>query len=140
MRNPIIGGLRSSCKGTGGARPVRPPRPRGSRAKGGVQVVASREAIGGLRQVPGSVSIVGSRLEFTPGTDFDELAYDLDESQKEAQVPALPQYAEDKFLDQYHGLFGRLRHYTRDLSRLPAREPWRWQKPKPGASTTLCDT
>ena len=43
-----------------------------------------------------------------------EPAYDLDESRREALVPALSRYEEDYFLDQYYDLFGRLKHYTRE--------------------------
>lgn len=42
-----------------------------------------------------------------------EPAYDLDEFQREALVPALSRYEEDSFLDQYFVLFGRPNHYTR---------------------------
>jgi len=42
-----------------------------------------------------------------------EPAYDLDDEQSEAIVPALSQYEEDTFLDQFHNLFGRLSHFTR---------------------------
>lgn len=48
-----------------------------------------------------------------------EPEYELDESQREALVPALSRYEEDSFLDHYFDLFGRLDHYTRCDHRSP---------------------
>jgi hypothetical protein len=45
-------------------------------------------------------------LNFEPG-------YILDQSRRDAIIPALSRYEEDKFVDQYYSQFHPIRHYTR---------------------------
>lgn len=42
-----------------------------------------------------------------------EYDYELDERRREALVPAISRYEQDRFLDQYSRLFGSLDHFVR---------------------------
>ncbi len=54
-----------------------------------------------------------------PGKGFTlhlahEEAYELDKHQREALVPGISRYEEDRFLDEFYPLFGRLEHFVRE--------------------------
>jgi len=41
-----------------------------------------------------------------------EYEYELDKEHRDSLIPALSRYEEDRFLDQYYSLFGRLKYFT----------------------------
>lgn len=59
------------------------------------------------------VDLWGPRKGFTLHLAHEE-AYELDKHQREALVPGISRYDEDRFLDEFYPLFGRLEHFVRE--------------------------
>lgn len=66
------------------------------------------------------VDLWGPRKGFTLHLAHEE-AYELDKHQREALVPGISRYQQDRFLDEFSPLFGRLEHFVRERDPEPTR-------------------
>jgi hypothetical protein len=83
-----------------------------------VRMVGHYEEYDGLFEV----DLWEPRKGFSLHLDHED-HYELDDYRREALVPSISRYEEDRFLDEYSPLFGPLQHFVREENAEPGPNP-----------------